>query len=163
MTDQEKAELAAKDKQIAALQAQLAAAAVPAKATGEYAAQENELRDLLSNGPKPLSDLPAKLQDPKFLARVGGLIEVSRPPHYFNSKNQLMPGDGAMAWSGCTGPGKKTLPELLQEEQQLAASGSLQRDATIPLDFGGGVDDKSVEQRRVKVDARLHIRLAARN
>lgn len=158
------AEVAAKDKKIAELQTQLASKGNGnAASAGEFAKLERELSDLLMQGPQPLEKLPANLRDNRFLLYMvkSNQVEFGRAPHYFNAKDQLMPGDGEMAWTNCSGQGMKSLPELLAEEKRLAEANKLERVASIPTDFGGEID-KGTEPKKVPVNIRLQVRLSAR-
>lgn len=157
------ADAAAKDKKIAELQTQLASKGNGSvAAAGEFAKQERELTDLLMQGPQPLEKLPSALRDGRFLHYLvrSGQVEFGRAPHYYNAKDQLMPGDGEMAWGNCSGPGQKSLPELLAEEKRLGEENNLERVASIPVDFGGEIE-KGKEPTKVPVNIRLQIRLRA--
>lgn len=152
-----RSELAQRDKMVAELQNKPGRSG----ASEVYAKQEHELGAILINGVKKLSELPGHLQDPLFLLHMvkTGQLELGRPPHYFNSRDQVMPGDGEWSWTDCASRGTKPLPDLLAEEKALAEKNQLRRTATMPKDMGG--DEKSA-QKSVDVDISLRVRLAAR-
>ena len=103
----------------------------------EVVAESKAIADLkaaLKTGHKPLASLPKHLADPAVLgeALAAGLIEFGRPgfirvatgerhgkEHNYAAKTaiKVQGGPGDWSWTDLSGPARKTLAELLDEEE----------------------------------------------